>query len=184
LTHLDALDPRGDNVLETRLSILVDTLSKAMDTEMGREETRVKVFAVQVHVRLQSHDRIRVIRVLNSPKKDTTPSTIREVILHFCLEVEIQEIILGEVEDIIAFCPLRGLDRNNWIETGDCQFENSPKVVIAIVGFTPHGSQGSIDTRREATRDEVGKEVHKCLAGISISTSTKARDAHAVITIF
>ncbi len=167
-----------------RLSILVATLGKAVDTEIGREEIHVNVLVVQVHVRLQICDRIRVIGALNSPKKDTAPSTIPEVIVHFCLEAEIQEIRLREVEDIFEFCPLRGLDRNNWIKPGDCQFKNSPKVVIAIVELTPHGSQGSVDTRQEATWDEVGKEVHKCPAEISISTSTNARDAQAFITIF
>jgi hypothetical protein len=175
---------QGDDVPETRLSILVDTLGKALDTEMGREKTRVKVLAVRVHVQLQTRDRICVIVVLNSPKKDTAPSSIHEVIVHFWLEAEIQEICLREVKDIILICPLGGLDRNNWIKTGDCQFENSPKVVIAIIGFTPHGSQGSIDMRQEATQDEVRKEVHKCPAGISISTSTETRDAQAFITIF
>jgi hypothetical protein len=45
LTHLDALDPGGDGITEMRLRIVVDTLGKAVDREMGREETRVKVLA-------------------------------------------------------------------------------------------------------------------------------------------
>ncbi len=111
-------------------------------------------------MQLQRCNHIRVVQVLNHPKKNTALGTIHVMIMHFTLKMEVQEVGLGELKDILASCPLRGLDSNDWVKTRHRELEDPPQVIIPIVGLAPNHRQHCIDPRQQAARDEPQEEVH------------------------
>jgi hypothetical protein len=86
--NIDLTEAWAHNVPQARLCILVNSLSKSVDTEMWGEKPRIIFFTVQVHVGLEEGHRVGVIEVLNRAKEDTAPSTIGVVIVHLALEAK------------------------------------------------------------------------------------------------
>ncbi len=165
------------------MCVLVNALGEAVEAEMGWEVAHIVVLAVRVNMQLQHCNRILVVQVLNRPKKNTTLGTIRVMILHFTLKTELQEVGLGELKDILASCPLRGLDSNNWVKSRHRELKDLPQVSIPIVGLAPNCSQHCIDPKQQAAGDEPREKVHEWMAGVSVAASAKARDAQSLVTV-
>ncbi len=64
-------------------------------------------------------NRVHIVQVLNGMEKHAAAHMVRKMILHFCLEVEVQEVGLGEMKYILRVCPLGSQDWDNRVKPGN-----------------------------------------------------------------
>ncbi len=129
----------GNNVAHVGLGVLVDTRSKAMQSEMWREVIIVKVFTVGIDVRLERCNHIRKLRILNCPNEDAAASTVVIVEVHLSLESEVEKVDLGKLKDISNIGPDRDLDWDDRAESWYREFKDVPKVIVTIVHLVANG---------------------------------------------
>jgi hypothetical protein len=162
----------------------MDACGKTMETKMRWEVAGVVILPVGVNVRLKCGNSIRVVRVLDSSKECAASHTVRVVKVHLCLETKVQEVCLGEVEDVLGIQPEWRLNRDDGVEAGDCQFQDAPEVVKTIVGLVSYSSECGVDTRGEGPGDEAWEEVHEGTATCCVATCAQAGDAKSLKPIF
>ncbi len=117
---LNAVHTWCGDIPEPSLGIEMNALCEAMDTEVGGKEAGVKILMVRIHMGLEGSDCIRVIGVMDSTEERATPNPVGEVVLHFCLQLEVEEVRLGELKDIVGIQPKGGLDGHHGVKPRDC----------------------------------------------------------------
>jgi hypothetical protein len=88
---------------------------------MGREESRIVFLSIQIHMQLQGGNPIGIVQLLYSSQENAAACPISVVIMHFALQMEVQEIGLCEKEDVIAIRPLWSLDSHHLIKPRDTE---------------------------------------------------------------
>jgi hypothetical protein len=80
-------------------------------------------------------------------EEDAVSRAIGEVIMHLCLWAKIQEVCLGELEDVVAVRPLQGLDGDDQVEPEYGELKYPPKINVSITGFIAHRRKGCINAQ-------------------------------------
>jgi hypothetical protein len=94
---------------------------------------------------LQCRHCVRQVCLLDGPEEDAAACPIVVVEVHLFLEAEVQQVRLRETKDVTNVAPGRELDRYNWVEPWDRQFEHPPEVVVSVGGFVPDGIQCGVN---------------------------------------
>ena len=111
---------------------------------MRREVTLIKL-AESVDLCLECSHRVGIIRVLDRTEEDATPSAVVVMKVEFALKTEVEEVRLGELENVFVISPFGSMDGDDRVEPWDRQFEHPPEVVVAIIGFVPNRVKGRVD---------------------------------------
>ncbi len=106
---------------------------------MWREVIIIKVFTVGIDVRLEHRSHIRKLRILNRLKEDATAGMVAMMEVHLSLELEVEKVGLGELEDISNIGPDRDLDWDDRVKSWYREFKDAPKVVVTIVRLVANG---------------------------------------------
>jgi hypothetical protein len=56
---------------------------------------------------------------MDGKENHAAPHMVGEIIVHFCLEVEVEEVGLGEMKYILRFCSLGSQDWDNGVKLGN-----------------------------------------------------------------
>ncbi len=148
----DTSYPRGDDVTHARLCILVDAGSQTVDAEVWGKIAIIVLFPEQVDVRLEGGNGICKVGELDGAKEDAAACRVVVVEVLFALKTKVQEVQLSKAEDIVGIGPVWNLNWYHRVKLRDGQFQDTPQVVISVIGFVMDRGERSVDLRGEGAR--------------------------------